>query len=258
MGLHWLFLLPTWQIVVLEIVVFAALTMLVHALVRRLVPYPVLAKHNDITGFLLAIVGPIYAVLLAFVVILAWESFDAANRTAIDEAAAASALYRLADSFPDPQRSALRGEILHYGELIEREEWPAMQTGGDSEDVRTSGERISRLAVEMVNAGPVRHTAVENTVMSLAVRMHDGRLARLSQNREGVPPAVWVGLILGAMVTIGFTYLFGVENFRLHLVLTGLLAVLIAVNFAMIVALDYPYRGATSISPEIWGHLGSR
>jgi hypothetical protein len=51
---------------------------------------------------------------------------------------------------------------------------------------------------------------------------------------------------------MGFTYLFGVENFRLQLVMTTLLAALIAVMFSMIVALDYPFRGSTSISSAIW------
>ena len=51
-------------------------------------------------------------------------------------------------------------------------------------------------------------------------------------NGEGIPAALWGGLILGAILTVGFTYLFGVENFRLQMIMTGLLGALIGLMFA--------------------------
>ena len=41
--------------------------------VQRLVPSRLRQEHNDVAGFIYAVLGVAYAVLLAFVVIVVWE-----------------------------------------------------------------------------------------------------------------------------------------------------------------------------------------
>ena len=50
-------------------------------LVQRLVPMTIREEHNDVAGFIYAVVGVIYAVLLALVVIATWEEFGRARIT---------------------------------------------------------------------------------------------------------------------------------------------------------------------------------
>lgn len=250
--MSFIYLWPTWLIIVFEIVLFVVPAVGGHMIVRRLVPHPFLAKHNEVTGFVLAIVGVIYAVLIAFVVIIAWETFDQAARGARTEVSAASDLYRLSGTFRDPQRSALRAEVVRYSRLMEDEEWPAMQHGGQSTAAQDSAARMSDLTIAMIDADPHQRVAVDSTVTGALRTFLDARRDRLAENSEGIPPSLWAGLVLGAIITISFTYLFGAEDFRLQLVVTALLATLIALMFAMIIALDYPYRGVTAISPEMW------
>jgi uncharacterized membrane protein YciS (DUF1049 family) len=61
---------------------------------------------------------------------------------------------------------------------------------------------------------------------------------------------VWWIIALGAMLTVSFTYLFGLPNFKMHVVITGLLAASLAIVVVLIVALDYPFRGRLSVSDE--------
>lgn len=247
-----LYLWPTWVIIIVEVLVVTGAAVGGHILVRRFIPHQVLEKHNDVTGFVLAIVGVIYAVLLAFVVVIAWESFNTSESNAQTEVTAASDLYRLSKTFREPEQKALRDELIHYAQLVRDQDWPAMQHGGESEAADESAHRVSDLAVRMINSDSRNHVAVEESVMGLVREFQDARRTRLNENDEGIPRSLWTGLILGAICTIAFTYLFGVENFRMQLVMTALLATLVALMLSMIVALDYPYRGATSISPAIW------
>jgi hypothetical protein len=247
-----LYLWPTWLILIFEMVAFVVPAVVAHALFRRLVPHRALAQHNDVTGFVLAIVGVIYAVLLAFVVIIAWESFNTANGVAQAEVSAAADLDHLTQAYTDKPARQLRQEIARYADLMRNEEWPAMQTGGESPKAAASASLIGDLAVQMIEGDSRQHTAVDDSVMGLVRAFADARRTRLDQNSEGLPNSLWIGLIIGAIMTVGFTYLFGVEDQRLQLVVTGLLAGLIGLMFAMIIALDYPYRGITSISPDIW------
>jgi hypothetical protein len=253
-----IYLWPTWLIISAELAVCVGLSLLGHVIVRRTIHYSHLEKHNDVVGFVLAIMGVVYAVLLAFVVVIAWEQFNTAERIAQDEVSAAFNLYELVATFKTPLRDDLRREILHYADLMQTDEWPAMQTGGESSAARNSAERISNLTVAMIEADAGHHATVESAVMDQARAFIDARQARLEQNVEGIPSSLWTGLILGAVVTIAFTYLFGVKNFRTQLVMTGLLAAVIAIMFSMIVALDYPYRGDTSVTPERWKVMEGR
>jgi hypothetical protein len=249
---NFIYLWPTWLIIAFEVLVFGVPAVIGHALFRRLVPHHALARHNDVTGFVLAIVGVIYAVLLAFVVIIAWESFNTADGVAQAEVSSAADLEHLSRSYNDRAARELRQEITRYADLMRTEEWPAMQSGGASPHAADSASRIGDLAVQMIDGDSRQRTAVDDSVMGLVRTFADARRGRLDQNSEGIPSSLWIGLIVGALITIGFTYLFGVENPRVQLVVTALLAALIGLMFAMIIALDYPYRGVTSISPDIW------
>jgi uncharacterized membrane protein len=76
-------------------------------LVQRLVPSSLREEHNDVAGFIFAVVGVMYAVLLAFVVIVVWQDYEAAKGTVESEANELAGVYFLADRFPDPERARI-------------------------------------------------------------------------------------------------------------------------------------------------------
>lgn len=41
-----------------------------------LVPWQVRQQHNDVAGFIYAVLGVVYAVLLGFVTLVVWEDFQ--------------------------------------------------------------------------------------------------------------------------------------------------------------------------------------
>ena len=72
----WLETLPTFWAGVVVIGGFVASTLVMGYLVALLTPLLIRAAHNDRAGFILAVIGVIYAVLLAFVAISVWERFQ--------------------------------------------------------------------------------------------------------------------------------------------------------------------------------------
>jgi hypothetical protein len=52
------------------------------------------------------------------------------------------------------------------------------------------------------------------------------------------------------MLTVSSTFLFGPPNFKMHIVITAMLAASLAVVIVLIVALDYPFRGSLSVSDQ--------
>src|SRR3954454_14841380 len=63
-------------------------------LVRRSVKLSTLEEHHEVAGFILAVVGVVYAVLLAFVAVSTWEQFESARSATDREAALVEGVYR--------------------------------------------------------------------------------------------------------------------------------------------------------------------
>lgn len=222
-----------------------------HLLVRRIAPHEVLKRHNDVAGFVASLVGVIYAVLLAFVVVVVWQEFDAATSVAQQEASAVGDLYHLAYGFPPARQSKLQHDLARYINLMVDDEWPLMQYGRSSEKTERAGHIILHDVMDFRPRTPAQG-AVFSTALQLVQSFFDARRQRLSENVTSVPHILWFTLIVGAIFTIGLTFFFGVENGAVQLTMTGIIAALIALMFVLIIELDFPFRGGTRIGPADW------
>jgi Protein of unknown function (DUF4239) len=78
----------------------------------------------------------------------------------------------------------------------------------------------------------------------------DARRERLLDADHGLPAILWVVLIIGGVVVIGFTYLFGLDSTVIHLLMVAALALIIALVLFTVAELEYPFRGGIRIGPE--------
>ena len=89
----------------------------------------------------------------------------------------------------------------------------------------------------------------------ILVQLHDlgnARRERLLAAEQGLPPILWVVLILGGVITVGFTYLFGLNNTLVHLLMVAALALIISMSLFTVAALDYPFKGDIHIHPSAY------
>ncbi|KFZ45028.1 hypothetical protein DS62_02250 [Smithella sp. SC_K08D17] len=56
-------------------------------------------------------------------------------------------------------------------------------------------------------------------------------------------------------ILIDFTMLFGTENIIPHLIMVSLLAALIAITLFTVIAMDYPFTGDISITPDVFKNI---
>src|SRR5204863_5592437 len=64
-----------------------------------------------------------------------------------------------------------------------------------------------------------------------------------------LPGPLWLALLAGAVLTIGFTYFFGLESFAAQSLMVSALAVIIALCLFVILDFDLPFSGQTAIKP---------
>src|SRR5918994_2068328 len=189
--------------------------------VQRLVPVTIRMEHNDVAGFIYAVLGIIYAVLLALVVIATWEEFGRARLTVETEANALAEIFWLAHQLPEPEGPHLQELCRSYAEEVVNVGWPLMEQG------RTpSLERSQETSRAWVLIDDIRATVQEVEPRTVAgqelyaegldqiQRLADARRMRLVMAEESLPTVLWVVLIVGGIVAVGVSFLFCMDHTR--------------------------------------------
>lgn len=218
-------------------------------IVRRLIPHQRLKLHNDVAGFIFGTLGVVYAVLLAFTVIIVWENYDKASENVEMEANCLGDLYCDAEAFPDVFKKDVQSLLYKYGEAVVDEEWKTISRGEISPHVQ---EILKNIWAQY--KGYLPKNATEEIFLSESVRklnrMGELRRLRLMGSRASVRPLLWFVLIIGGVVTIAFTFFFGTENLKAQIVMTTLLTIVISLILFTVLEFDYPFTGNVSVSPD--------
>src|SRR3954470_18913219 len=101
-------------------------------LVQRLVPTERRKQHNDVAGFIYAVLGVSYAVLLGLMLIAVWEHWNAAQDVASDEANELAGIFWFAHALPQPEGRHIQELARSYAEVVVNKEWPLMEQGRSS------------------------------------------------------------------------------------------------------------------------------
>src|SRR4051795_1903334 len=100
--------------------------------VQRLYATDLRKQHNDVAGFIYAVLGVAYAVLLGLMLIAVWEKWDAAEVTTTDEANELAGIFYWAHALPQPEGRHIQELVRSYARVVIEEEWPLMAQGGSS------------------------------------------------------------------------------------------------------------------------------
>jgi hypothetical protein len=241
----------TWMQVAFIVAVFPGLSILGLYIVRRLVPLERLKQNHEVAGFTFGVIGAFYGLLLAFVIVAAWQRFDRADEKVQDEAMALTSLYRLSKEFPEPISRELQKAIRGYVEHAINLEWPLMRS-------QVSGETIDDPKALLDLWSPVAHYHPSDGRQSLlADKSYDqlqlisqARYLRFMYGREDLPSVVWLVIYAGLFITIGFSYFFGLEAFPSQALMCGIFACLLGLTIIAILELAHPYQGSVVVSDE--------
>lgn len=245
---YYLSSLPLFALISLLVVIPTALAIVLQALIHRWVGVDKLARNNEIAGFKFATVGVIYAVLLAFTVIVVWEKFNDGENAVDQEAAALSVLFRYADG-KEQEATALRAALANYLKLAIEKDWPAMSAESESRDVAHALNAAYAAAIAL-NRTETHNTADSAEIFKQLDAVTTARRIRLHLASGMVPSVVWIALFAGGLLTIGFTLFFGSENLLAQLCMTGVLSVLVTLGLVVIVSIDHPFTGPVRINPD--------
>jgi hypothetical protein len=239
---------PLWLGAFLIVILPTLLAMCGPILVRRRFSLDRLTTNNEIAGFKFATVGVIYAVLMAFAIIIVWERFADAENSVVQEAGAAANLYRLAPD-ADPESRAMRAALSDYLHLALTRDWPQMARVHGSPEVTRALDALYARALALTRAGAPQ-PAVQMEIFHQLDNMTQARRARLHLATGIVPGVLWGVLVLGGVLTVTFTFFFGTRNLRAQVMMTGILAVIVFMGLFVIVSINHPFTGPVHIDGE--------
>lgn len=245
---------PLWVQTILILVLPTIAAMLGPLVVRRFVRLEKLATNNEVAGFKFATVGVLYAVLLAFSIVVVWEKFNDAESTVEREAGASATIYHLLPGLAPVQAEDARNALTAYLTSVVTDEWPAMEQGRAS--ART-WEKLGAIYTALLATDPsAKGDATAKTeIFNQLDLLTQARRTRLLSAEGDVPGPLWIVLFGGAILTVAFTFFFGTQNLRAQTLMTGLLTLLIFSELLIAIALDRPFTGGIKQSPDAIVHV---
>src|SRR5216683_6047573 len=173
-------------------------------------------RHNDVAAAIFSVIGVTFAVLLAFVAMLAWEHFNRAKAASYAEAAFVLDVYNVSIGFADPEMARMCDDIIGYIETVVRLEWPAQAQGRTVDRGTAYLKKLNSIAIglkpssvadgnlqalllqsltRLWGARQERLLAAETTIPAIAanvelIRMSGAILAELDERRDLSRP-VW-------------------------------------------------------------------
>jgi hypothetical protein len=205
--------------------------------------------HNDLAGFTIAVIGVLYAVLLAFIAIATWESFSRASDIVENESDFAGGIYLDTQGLPQAKGQPIRDAAGRYVSVVINDEWP-VQREGKTPNQGWKPLRELNTAIATIQPQNLGEAVIQAELLKAWNELYRTRSSRLSAVQGHVPSVVWWIVFYGAAITTGYTYFFGYQDFAMHMAMTGTLAATLALVVVLIVALDWPFRGQISVTPD--------
>jgi Protein of unknown function (DUF4239) len=226
---------------VIALAVAAAIT--AQRVVRRRAPPGGFFTDADRAAGVFGVLGTSFAVLLAFVIFLAFESYGTAKEKAGVEAVAVTELSDTAALFPPRSARALRGELVCYARSVIGDEWPTMREGRASAVVEGWLTALDGTLRRAPIAGEKQAAAYGAWLDEMAQR-REGRRGRLAEATPFVPVPLWLVLILGACLVVGYMCLYAdpAEPKFVQAAMIGAITSLVVSGLLMVQFLDHPYE----------------
>ncbi len=204
---------------------------------------------NDAVNYFGGAMATLYSVTLGLIAVASWQNYSSVESLVSKEASTIGVLYRDVGGYPEPLCGELRRTLRDYTVLVIEKTWPAQQHGVllDDATFMLTDFHEKMLAYEPPSLGRM---VMHAEAMRKFNELIDLRRQRVDRVDDGLPPVLWAVLAVGAMLTVGVTYFFGIKDTRFHALLLSMLTVFIALMVYLIAILDHPFRGIVSVTPD--------
>ena len=240
-------------VVVLSVVLAIAGLVSIH----HLVSLTYLDSHSEATSTIHQAIALVYGVTVAFAILLVWEQLDTAQETTQHEASDVEVIYRLAEQLPESDRNQVQDLSRSYAQLVVEEEWPLLAHGQGSSQAQDTLDELGR-SIQEFDPQTMGEQTLYSQMLTQVVTLEENRGLRLLESNEGVPPLLWIVLVIAGILTVTFAYLFGMDQPRVHMLRVAVLTVVVALSLYTVRVIEYPFVGDVQVRPEAFERVLDR
>ena len=233
---------------------WAALAVVGFRIALRIRPTGYDDAHNDVHAVYFSMVGLLYAILLAFVVVVAWEQFNGAEETTHTEATRLSNLLRDAEPLPTENRERIQAAIVTYLESIVDREYDTMADGESDEQTEVAYEAIWDQYYRTETLDEPAATFFSSAVSRLN-ELGEARRLRLLASQSTIPAPLWILLIGGGIFTISWLFPFRMSDTRTQTLALGTVGAFTGFVLFLIYALQHPFSGDIAVDTAVYESL---
>jgi len=220
-----------------------ALAITAMLLVRRRAPAGSYFEDGDRAAGVFGVLATGFAVLLGFVVFLAFESFDTSRSGAETEAQIVTQQFETAQFFPVAARAPLSGELVCYARTVIHQEWPQMEAGTLGDKANPWGVATFRTLKRVEPRSATEQAAFAKWLDQRSDR-EQARADRIHGGEGVIPVPLWIVLLLSAAIIFVFMLFFAdsAERAVVQGTMMGGVAIVISSTLLLLWFLDNPYH----------------
>jgi hypothetical protein len=247
---YWIYDIPSWIASLSFIVLFVGINSLgvffIRPLIRPLVAD--LSDENNLIGNVLSLYSVMFGLLMGTLAVVTYQNLSDSQKIVDTEATSIAALYRSAQSYPEPERERLLTSIREYTEFVIDEAWPLQKQG-----IIPKGGVMRADKIQQALFGFEPKTIGQQVLHQEALRQYSSfivaRRARLGSVLNAIPAILWWTMASGSFVLMVLMWLFDASRIAL-LVLSGIAAFALGSMIGLIALMDNPFRGELSVSSD--------
>jgi hypothetical protein len=230
----------------LIVVVTAGLAITAMLVARRRAPEGSYFVDGDRAAGVFGVLATGFAILAGFIVVLAFESYDASRSGAQAEARTVWHQFETVQLLPTPVRARLSGELVCYARSVIHREWPQMRSGHLSYAPNPWGVKLFESLRSAEPRSPSEQAAYSKYLDERSER-EDARADRAHSAEGVIPPPLWIVLFLSAGTLFVFMLIFADsgEHAIVQATMMGGVAVLVSSLLLLLWFLDHPYTAGT-------------
>jgi len=174
----------------------------VYLVVTRLADTEWARAFKAVSPGLLPVLGVLFALLVGFIAVEVWNTFDKAKTAVATEASALRAVVLLARNFPEEQRTRINALINRHIEVAVQQEWPEMaQQRATLSPLPTHLIEALDDAFALKPADESQQAAKPEMIRALRTAL-DARRQRIVISESAVGAVKWVAILFQALCAL--------------------------------------------------------
>ena len=238
-------------VAVLVVVAVTAVAVAAMLVVRRNAPDGSYFHDGDRAAGVFGVLATGFAVLLGFVVFLAFTSYDAARSGAEQEAVIVAQQVETAQLLPPSVRDRLTGELVCYARSVAGVQWEMMEAGKLGEQLNPWGSQLFQ-TLRTVDPKTAAEQSAFDAWLSQTSDRESARNDRIHGAVGVIPAPLWIVLFFISGLIFVYMLFFADKGERavVQAVLMGTVVAVITAMLLLLYALDNPFhKGIGGLRP---------